>query len=100
MDTIRMFLVGNHQVVPEGLRHMLRVEEDIEVGGEAADTRELFAKLESLSPEMILMDIKKPGVDGIEFTRQIKEKQPSSNVIMLTFKHRDSCLPGSPGGFE
>ncbi len=84
MDTIRIILVDDHQVVREGLRRMLEIEEDMEVVGEAADARELFAQLELLSPEIILMDIKMPGVDGIELTRQIKEKQPSCNVIMLT----------------
>ena len=84
MDTIRIFLVDDHQVVREGLRRMLELEEDIEVVGEAADATEALAQVELLSPEVILMDIKMPGMDGIELTRQVMQKCPSCNVIMLT----------------
>ncbi len=84
MDTIRIFLVDDHQVVRDGLRRMLELEADMEVVGEAGDAKELFTQVELLSPEVILMDIKMPGVDGIELTRQLKEKHPSCNVIMLT----------------
>ena len=84
MDTIRILIVDDHQVVREGLRHMLELEADMEVVGEAGDAKEALAQVESLSPEVILMDIKMPGVDGIELTRQIKEKLPSCNIIMLT----------------
>lgn len=84
MDTIRILLVDDHQVVREGLRNMLELEADMKVVGEAADAREALEKTEQLSPEIILMDIKMPGVDGIELTRRLKEKRPSSNIIMLT----------------
>jgi len=84
MDTIRILLVDDHQVVREGLRHMLELESDIEVVGEAADAKEALEQVEILSPEVILMDIKMPGMDGVELTRQLKEKQPSCNVVMLT----------------
>jgi len=84
MDTIRILLVDDHQVVREGLRHMLKLEADMEVVGEAADAKEALTQVESLSPEVILMDIKMPGMNGIELTRQLKEKQPACNVIMLT----------------
>ena len=84
MDTIRILLVDDHQVVREGLRHMLELEADMKVVGEANDAKEALTKVESLSPEVILMDIKMPGVSGIELTRQLKEKQPSCNIIMLT----------------
>jgi len=84
MDTIRILLVDDHQVVREGLRHMLELEADMEVVGEASDAKEALTQVELLSPEVILMDIKMPEVDGIELTRQLKEKQPSCNIIMLT----------------
>jgi len=84
MDTIRILLVDDHQVVREGLRRMLELEADMEVVGEANDAKEALTQLELLSPEVILMDIKMPGVDGIELTRQLKEKQPFCNIIMLT----------------
>ncbi len=84
MNAIRILLVDDHQVVREGLRRMLELEADLKVVGEAADAKEALTQVESLSPEVILMDIKMPGVDGIELTRQLKQKYPSCNVIMLT----------------
>ena len=84
MDTIRILLVDDHQVVREGLRRMLELEADLRVVGEVADSKEVFTQVELLSPDIILMDIKIPGVDGVELTRQLKEKHPSCNVIMLT----------------
>ena len=84
MDTIRILLVDDHQVVREGLRRMLELDADLKVVGEAADAKEALTQVESLSPEVILMDIKMPGTDGIELTRQLKEKYPSCSVIMLT----------------
>jgi DNA-binding NarL/FixJ family response regulator len=84
MDTIRILLVDDHQVVREGLRRMLELEADMEVVGEANDAKEALTQAELFSPEVILMDIKMPGVGGIELTRQLKEKLPSCNIIMLT----------------
>ena len=84
MNAIRIVLVDDHQVVREGLRRMLEIEPDFTIIGEAADAKELLVKMESLSPDVILMDIKLPEVDGIELTRQIKQKHPSCNIIMLT----------------
>ncbi len=91
MDVIRIFLVDDHQVVREGLRRMLELEEDLRVVGEAANAREALTQVELLSPEVILMDIKMPEVDGLELTRQLKQKRPSCNVIMLTLY--DEYLP-------
>ncbi len=84
MDTIRILVVDDHQVVRDGLQHMLELEADMEVVGEASDAKEALTQVELLSPEVILMDIKMPGMDGIELTRQLKEKQPFCNFIMLT----------------
>ena len=81
---IRILLVDDHQVVREGLHHMLKQEEDMEVVGQSANGEEALSQVEKLSPNIVLMDIKMPGVDGIELTRQLKGKQPFCNVIMLT----------------
>jgi len=91
MDAIRILLVDDHQVVREGLRRMLELETDLRVVGEAADADGALAQADSLLPEIILMDIKMNDTDGIELTRQITQKQPSSNVIMLTLY--DEYLP-------
>ena len=83
-QNIQLLVVDDHQVVREGLRHMLGLEEDIELIGQGANSEEALIQAELLSPDVILMDIKMPGVDGIELTRQIKQKHPDCNVIMLT----------------
>ena len=84
METTKILLVDDHQVVRDGLRHMIELEEDMEIVGEAGEARDAIAKVEALSPDVILMDIKMPGVDGVELTRQVKQKHPSANIIMLT----------------
>ena len=84
MKEIRVLLVDDHEIVCRGVRGMLEQEGDMKVVGEVNDAKEALTKVESLSPEVILMDIKMPGVDGIELTRQLKEKQPFCSVIMLT----------------
>lgn len=81
---IQVLLVDDHQVVRDGINHMLELEEGISVAGEAADAESALSLAEMLSPDIILMDIKMPGVDGIELTRLVKQKKPSCNVIMLT----------------
>jgi len=81
---IQILLVDDHQVVRDGLQHMLGQEEDMEVAGQSASGEEALSQVEKLSPNIVLMDIKMPGGDGIELTRQLLEKQPSCKVIMLT----------------
>ena len=81
---IRILLVDDHQVVREGLQHMLEQEEDMEVVGQSDGSEEALSQIAMLSPNIILMDIKMPGIDGIELTRQLKKRQPFCNVIMLT----------------
>jgi len=81
---IQILIVDDHEVVREGLRHLLEQEEDMEVVGQSGSSEETLSQLETLSPNVVLMDIKMPGMDGIELTRQVKRKKPSCNVIMLT----------------
>ena len=81
---IQILLVDDHQVVRDGLQHMLGYEEDMEVVGQSASAEEALSQIAKISPNIVLMDIKMPGGDGIELTRQLLEKQPSCKVIMLT----------------
>ena len=80
-----MFIVDDHLVVREGLKKlMLGCESDIQVVGEAENGKDAITQVELLSPDVVLMDIKMPGMNGIDATRELKEKMPDVKVIMLT----------------
>ncbi len=81
---IQILLIDDHDVVRDGLRHMLEQEEDMEVVGDCSSAEEALFLTEITSPNIILMDIKMPDVNGIELTRRLLDKQPSCKVIMLT----------------
>ncbi len=84
MKSIKVLLVDDHQVVREGLRRMLELEEDMEVVGEAACGEEALTLEQQLSPDVIIMDVRMPGMGGIEAIRQLKAKQAAAHVIVLT----------------
>ncbi len=83
-ESIHILVVDDHQVVREGLHRLLSEEEGMELVGQGANSEEALLQVEMFSPNIVLMDIKMPGVDGIELTRQLKKKYPDCNVIMLT----------------
>ena len=84
IDKIKVLLVDDHLVVREGLRAMLATEEAIEVIGEAVDGAEAISKVKELGPDVVLMDVRMSGMDGIKATRHIKEERPETAVIVLT----------------
>ena len=81
---IRILLVDDHELVRRGLRRMLELEEDIRVVGDCANAEEAFSQVEMLSPDIVLMDVKMPEVNGVEATRRLKVKKPACKIIMLT----------------
>jgi len=81
---IRILLVDDHLLVREGVKSVLDQEEDMHVVGQAANSEETLSQLEKLDPDIVLMDIKMSGMDGIELTRLVKQRKPSCKVIMLT----------------
>ncbi|MBS3752816.1 MAG: response regulator transcription factor, partial [Anaerolineales bacterium] len=88
--TIRVLLVDDHNVVRSGLGAFLHAFDALELVGEASSGREAIRKVESLEPDVILMDLKMPEMDGAETTERIKEKFPEIEVIALTsFKEKD-----------
>ncbi len=88
-DRIRVLIADDHTIVRSGVRLLLQAEPDIEVVGEAGDGNEALALTETLQPNVVLLDIAMPGVDGMEATRQIKTRWPDINVLVLTMHRTD-----------
>ena len=96
---IRVLIVDDHQVVRQGLRTFLELHPGIEVVGEAADGQAALAKTCQLEPDVVLMDLVMPDMDGIEATRRIRASAPRSQVIALTsFAEDDKLFPAIQAG--
>jgi DNA-binding NarL/FixJ family response regulator len=81
---ISVLLVDDHALMREGLRQLFSLEDDLQVVGEAVDGLDALQKIRQLLPDVVLMDINMPIIDGITLTRQITEEFPSIAVMMLT----------------
>lgn len=81
---IRVLLVDDHPVVRQGTRVLLLEEPDLEVVGEAADGREAVERAEELRPDVVLMDLRMPDMDGVEAVRALAARVPSARVLLLT----------------
>ncbi len=98
-QAIRVLIVDDHTIVRKGIRALLTEIAGIEVVGEAADGQEAVAQANSLRPDVILMDLAMPKMDGIEATRQIKTSQPESRILVMTsFATDDKVLPAIKAG--
>ncbi len=84
MLTIHAMIVDDHPVTREGLRTALGLADDIEVVGEASSGEEAVERARELSPDVVFMDVRMPGIDGIEATRQILKAAPTTKVILIT----------------
>ena len=84
MDTIRILIVDDHTVVRDGLSAMLGREDDFEVVGEAQNGLEGVEKATMLKPDVVLMDLRMPELDGVEAMRRIGEQKPEINFLVLT----------------
>jgi NarL family two-component system response regulator LiaR len=97
--SIRVLLVDDHMVVRKGIRALLATESDIEVVGEAENGREAVTEVERLRPDVILMDLVMPEMDGIEAIRHIVTHQPEARILVLTsFAADDKVFPAVKAG--
>jgi len=89
---IRLLIVDDHPVVRTGLLGMLAGEDDFEVVGEARDGAEAVDRAAVLEPDVVLMDLRMPNLDGVSATEQIRARQPQTQVLVLTTYDTDSDI--------
>ncbi|MCI0477680.1 MAG: response regulator transcription factor, partial [Anaerolineales bacterium] len=91
MTQIRVLVVDDHAVLREGICALLANQSDITVVGEASNGAEAIEQARALKPDVILMDLSMPGIDGMEATRRIKQHTPEARILVLT-QHEDEAL--------
>lgn len=98
-EVIRVYITDDHQIVRRGIRQLLSTEAGIEVVGEASNGREAVAEVGRLKPDIVLMDLVMPVMDGIEAIRRIKAGHPSIQILVLTsFATDDKVFPAIKAG--
>lgn len=85
MQQIKVLIVDDHSLVRQGLEQLIELEEDISVIGLAGDGEEAIAKVNELKPDIVLLDINMPNMNGIQILRRLKDMDNTIKVIMLTF---------------
>jgi DNA-binding NarL/FixJ family response regulator len=92
MDPIRVLIADDHPLFRDGLRALLESVEDMQVTGEAATGEEALTEACALQPDIVLMDIKMPGMNGIEATRRILQASPHIRILILTMFEDDESV--------
>jgi len=92
MDTIQVLIADDHPLFRHGIREFLNLSTDIQVVGEAASGEEAIAQAEALHPDVILMDVNMPGLNGIEATRRILHDSPHIRILVVTMFEDDATV--------
>lgn len=92
MKKTRVLVADDHALFRKGVATLLRDADGFSVVGEARDGREAVAKAQTLTPDVVLMDIYMPGMDGLEAARRIKAAMPATKIVMLTVSEEDQSL--------
>jgi DNA-binding NarL/FixJ family response regulator len=92
MDPIRLLVADDHDRFRDGVRAMLRHAGEVELVGEATTGDEAIAAADALQPDVVLMDLRMPGVNGIEATRHILQTSPRMRILVLTMYEDDDSV--------
>jgi len=103
MQTTRILIVDDNAIFRGYIKEDLASEPDIEVIGEASNTQEAMRQVREFKPDVVLMDVKMPGTNGIDATRQLKEELPNLKVIVLTIfdieEYREAAMANGASGY-
>jgi len=92
MKNIKILIVDDHEVVRDGLKNILLSLNNVAIAGEAANGEDAISMYDSLKPDLVIMDISMPGMNGIEATRIIKENDPNAKILILTMHDNQEYL--------